>query len=181
MTDEVRRILMKEVYTIQDVAKIVDKTTATVRSWEVKKITPKHKNKSDNGWKTYTRRDLEELLNALLNYKWERTVIKNEQDLEFIQQLTSLTSSVQSVDGKLLKLDDIDEDLNTIKAGLQKSLLYTLRGIRYELVDRGWCTTEEKIEFQEAYNAYHALGENGVADSYKEEVMNLPEKRIGDE
>ena len=84
MTDEVRRILMKEVYTIQDVAKIVNKTTATVRSWEVKKITPKHKNKSDNGWNTYTRRDLEELLNALLNYKWERTVIKNEQDLEFI-------------------------------------------------------------------------------------------------
>ena len=38
MTDEVRRILMKEVYTIQDVAKIVDKTTPTVRSWEVKKI-----------------------------------------------------------------------------------------------------------------------------------------------
>ena len=105
----------------------------------------------------------------------------HKQDLEFIQQLTSLTSSVQSVDGKLLKLDDIDKDLNTIKVGLQKSLLYTLRGIHYELVSRGWCTAEEKIEFQEAYNAYHALGENGVADSYKKEVMNLPEKRIGDE
>ena len=102
-------------------------------------------------------------------------------DKLFIQQLTSLTSSVQRVDGKLLKLDDIDKYLNTIKIGLQKSLLYTLRGIHYELVTRGWCTTEEKIEFQEAYNAYHALGENGVADNYKKEVMNLPEKRIGDE
>lgn len=105
----------------------------------------------------------------------------HKQDLEFIQQLTSLTSSVQNVDSKLLKLDDINKDLNTIKAGLQKTLLYTLRGIHYELVSRGWCTAEEKMEFQEAYDAYHSLGENGIADSYKKEVMDLPEKRIGDE
>lgn len=105
----------------------------------------------------------------------------HKQDLDFIQQLTSLTSSIQSIDVKLLKLDDINKDLNTIKIGLQKSLLYTLREIRYELVTRGWCTAEEKLEFQEAYDAYHALGKNGVADSYKKEVMGLPERKIGDE
>lgn len=84
MTKEIRKILLKEVYTIQDVATIVGKTTATVRSWETKKITPKLKNKSENGWKQYTRRDLENLLEHLLNYKWERKVINNVEDLEFI-------------------------------------------------------------------------------------------------
>lgn len=84
ITKEIRQILMKEVYTIQDVAKIVNKTTATVRSWEDKKITPSFKKHSDNGWKLYTRRDLEELLTCLLNHNWRRNVIKNVEDLEFI-------------------------------------------------------------------------------------------------
>lgn len=84
MTNKVRKILMKEVYTIQDVAEIVNKTTATIRSWENKKIIPKLKHKSDNGWKMYTRRDLEDLLEHILNHNWERQVIKNEKDLEFI-------------------------------------------------------------------------------------------------
>jgi len=84
MTKEIEQILIKEFYTIQDIAKIVNKTTATVRSWEDKKITPVFRNHSDNGWRMYSRRDLEELLTSLLNYNWKRNVLDNINDLEFI-------------------------------------------------------------------------------------------------
>lgn len=103
------------------------------------------------------------------------------QDLDFIKQLTTITCAIQQIDAKLLKLDNINEDLDMIKDGLQKSLLHTLRELHYELVSRNWCTAEEKKEFQETYDAYHALGKNGVADSYKADVLALPEKRIGDD
>lgn len=105
-----------------------------------------------------------------------------DQDRDFSRQITDVKDMNQQICEKLEALDDIKSDLTLVKGGLQKSLLFSLRELHNELaVRRKWCTPQEKIEFQETYSIYHALGENGVADNYYREVMALPEKKPGDE
>ena len=77
-------IIQKEEFNIKDLAKIVNKQTQTVRSWEKKGIISKPENKYENGWRKYTKEDLADALDSILKYNWERKVIKNESEIEFI-------------------------------------------------------------------------------------------------
>jgi DNA-binding transcriptional MerR regulator len=49
--------LNKEYFNIKDLAKIVKKETQTIRSWEAKGIIQKPQNRSDNGWREYSRNE----------------------------------------------------------------------------------------------------------------------------
>lgn len=101
-----------------------------------------------------------------------------QQDVDLIKQMVDITATVQEIESKLSCLGSIDKNIEMVKKGLQKSLLFSLRGIHFELVyQRKWATAQEKKEFCETYKAYHALGENGVADKYFKEVMDLPERQ----
>ena len=83
MKDE---ILNKTVFNIKDLADIVKKETQTIRSWETKGIIPRPKKKTDKKqeWREYTREDLASALEAILNYNWQRKVIKNESEIQYI-------------------------------------------------------------------------------------------------
>lgn len=77
-------LLQKEYFNIKDLAKIVNKETQTVRSWEKKGIIPKPENKYDNGWRMYSKEDLATALENILQYNWQRKVIKNESEIKFV-------------------------------------------------------------------------------------------------
>jgi DNA-binding transcriptional MerR regulator len=81
MKDE---LLNKNSFNIRDLATIVKKETQTIRSWETKGIIPKPSLKSENGWREYTKEDLANTLEAILNYSWQRKVIKNESEIQYI-------------------------------------------------------------------------------------------------
>jgi DNA-binding transcriptional MerR regulator len=76
--------LNKEYFNIKDLAKIVKKETQTIRSWEAKGIIQKPQNRSDNGWREYSRNELATVLESILSYNWQRKVIKNEIEIQHI-------------------------------------------------------------------------------------------------
>ena len=133
----------------------------------------------------YESKQRKEKMDLLLK-QYEELMQKHEQledqDIDFSRQILEVKNMNSQICEKLGALEDIKSDLTLVKGGLQKSLLFSLRELHHELVvRRKWCTPQEKIEFNETYSIYHALGENGVADNYYREVMALPEKKPGDE
>lgn len=79
MTDE---FFKKESYTIKDLASIVKKETNTIRSWEHKNIISKP-GKSSNNWRQYSKEELADTLETVLNFDWDRKVIKNKAEIQY--------------------------------------------------------------------------------------------------
>lgn len=42
-------------------------------------------------------------------------------------------------------------------------------------INKGWCTGSKKRELERWYKAYKKAGHNHLADSYIDDIMNLPE------
>jgi hypothetical protein len=61
----------------------VNKDQRTIRSWEIKGIIKKPPKDSRN-WRRYSRDDLAECLETILNHPWKRKVIKNEQEIQYV-------------------------------------------------------------------------------------------------
>lgn len=75
------------------------------------------------------------------------------------------------------RIDKIDIDVTSIKAGNQASLRNILYRVYNECKHKGFATIEEKENFINLYNKYHDLGANGVMDSTKEKMMSLPTEK----
>lgn len=84
MTKIVNRLMFKQIYTIKDLALILNKKTQTIRKWENKGIISKCKNYSDNGWREYSRIEFANILEEIINYPWERN---NLRHIGYIQYL----------------------------------------------------------------------------------------------
>lgn len=78
------QFLEKEFFTIQDVAKITNRTTQTVRSWEKKGVILEADKRGDNNWRQYSRTRMAEVLEKILNHPWDRKVIKNVDEVEYV-------------------------------------------------------------------------------------------------
>ena len=76
-------LLAKKYFDIEDFARIVNKDQRTIRSWEIKGIIKKPPKDSRN-WRRYSRADLAECLETILNYPWKRRVIKNEEEIQYV-------------------------------------------------------------------------------------------------
>lgn len=76
----------KETFNIQDLARIVKKETQTIRAWEIKNIIKRPMKKTDDKheWREYTKENLAQALEDILNYPWKRKVIKNEFEIRYI-------------------------------------------------------------------------------------------------
>lgn len=72
----------KESYTIKDLAILVRKETNTIRSWEHKNIINKP-GKSSNNWRQYSKDELADTLETVLNFDWDRKVIKNKSEIQY--------------------------------------------------------------------------------------------------
>lgn len=82
-----KKLLCKQYFNIKDLASIVKKETQTIRSWEKKNIIAKPDTMSDHGkiqWREYSREALANVLEQILKYPWERQVIKNKNEIQFL-------------------------------------------------------------------------------------------------
>lgn len=77
MLKSIEDLLAKETFTIKDLAFILCKQTQTIRKWEKKGIISKCKHYGNNGWRQYNRLEFADVLEEVLNYKWERNTIFN--------------------------------------------------------------------------------------------------------
>ena len=44
-------------------------------------------------------------------------------------------------------------------------------------LDDGWISEEHMEDWENQYQAYHSLGENGILDSRREDLLKLPNKK----
>ena len=44
-------------------------------------------------------------------------------------------------------------------------------------MDSGWISEEHMEDWENQYKAYHSLGENGILDSRREQLLQLPNKK----
>ena len=44
-------------------------------------------------------------------------------------------------------------------------------------MDDGWISEEHMEDWENQYQAYHSLGENGILDSRREQLLQLPNKK----
>lgn len=44
-------------------------------------------------------------------------------------------------------------------------------------MDDGWISDEHMEDWENQYKAYHSLGENGILDSRREQLLQLPNKK----
>lgn len=126
----------------------------------------------------YSKRKRDEKIDKLLESNEANTKMSQEILMKYLATLNEF----KEISKEIKKIDEFQKDLRSIKQGLQKSLLYSIRETHAEYCyRRKWVTAEEKKEFCETYKIYHSLGENGVANGYYDEVMALPEREIGGE
>lgn len=92
------KILSKEVFNIQDLAEVTKRKTQTIRSWEKKEIIKSSDMRNDNNWRQYSKERFVEILRQILEYPWERQVIKNVAEVEYIiNELTNNSSKEKAV------------------------------------------------------------------------------------
>lgn len=64
---------------------------------------------------------------------------------------------------------------------LMKSQQAQMRSHLLELydkyIDRGWISEDELLDWENQYQAYHSLGQNGILDAKRQQVLALPNKR----
>lgn len=84
---------------------------------------------------------------------------------------------------KYIKLKQREQDIkiNALMYGVQASLRdRLLQSYRYH-ESLGYMPYDEKESWLNSYSAYHSLGKNGVMDSIKGKVMEMPLKEESDE
>lgn len=69
---------------------------------------------------------------------------------------------------------ELQAQLQTLCYGVQALLRNKMRELNevYHVV--GWCTVEQKENFNNLYEQYHQLGSNGVMTHIKDEILAMP-------
>lgn len=70
--------------------------------------------------------------------------------------------------------ETLNETNEIMKKGIQALLRHELYSVYNEWIVKGYCPNEIKNDFENMYQQYHALGKNGVMDSLRNEIQNLP-------
>lgn len=84
MMNSIDKLIEKESFNIQDVAEVTKRKTQTIRAWEKKGIIPEADMRSANNWRLYSRTCFIQLLQNLLDHPWERQVIKNVDEVQYV-------------------------------------------------------------------------------------------------
>lgn len=91
---------------------------------------------------------------------------------------TTLSALILSIVTSLIgfwvgKVREQSKEAAAIKHGLQAILRDRMLTLYNEARKSGHTTIEEKSNFDNLYNSYHALGLNGVMDEIHDEFMNM--------
>ena len=98
------------------------------------------------------------------------------------QMLEVVTTSLNNALSEQLKpletaIVDIQNDLAKVKKGVQVSNRNDLEEIADKALDSGYCSLYDKQRFEATYQAYHALGKNGVMDKKRDRLLAMPERK----
>lgn len=75
------------------------------------------------------------------------------------------------------KLLQFGHDMRILMNAQQKQMRRTLLIDYHKYMDAGKITDEELDLWEEDYQAYHSLGENGIMDFRRDDLMELSKKR----
>jgi DNA-binding transcriptional MerR regulator len=88
------KILDGNALSISDLAKLLNKKSATIRTWELKGIIPKARKNEQTNHREYNQSDLLVVLQNIMKYSWERNCL-NKEELEKIIHYLSLAESTK--------------------------------------------------------------------------------------
>ena len=75
-------------------------------------------------------------------------------------------------------LRDIDSKLDTLTEATQTTMRATLIHNAEKYFERGWITPEERASWCDMHDKYAAMGFNGLIDSYRLKLDQLPDREI---
>lgn len=97
-----KKILNNDMFTITDVAHIFNKKTSTIRTWEAIGLIPKVKKYSQNEdndemhkRRMYTRQELYDTINNVLNFNWTRNCL-DRKELTTIMEYIKINLDIEN-------------------------------------------------------------------------------------
>ena len=72
----------------------------------------------------------------------------------------------------------MDGKVDTIMGATQTTMRATLIHNYEKYADRGWLTPEERASWCDMHDKYSAMGFNGLIDTYREKLDQLPDREI---
>lgn len=95
-------------------------------------------------------------------------------DIMAIVGIPSLFTMVVFITKTIYKLS---KKISILMDAQQKQMRRDLTNDYHTYMDRGYIEDDELDLFEAGYQAYHALGENGIMDSRREDLIKLNSKR----
>ena len=71
-----------------------------------------------------------------------------------------------------------DGKLDTIMGATQTTMRATLIHNYEKYAERGWLTPEERASWCDMHDKYAAMGFNGLIDTYRDKLNQLPDKEL---
>ena len=99
---------------------------------------------------------------------------KEQQDIirEVISEENApIREQVQAIKSDIDELNKTDHNQRKAIQAILRDRLYSLSN---KYLNKGWVSKEELDNFENIYQQYHNLGKNGVMDSRREKVLDLP-------
>lgn len=97
-----------------------------------------------------------------------------KQNMEDIKDDVSNVKKV--VDGNRSSLNDVKEEVETLKNSSRSSRRYLLYKDLEMAIERGWTTLEERREIAKLFDSYKILGGNGEIETMYQIYIQLPMK-----
>ncbi|HEP1794286.1 TPA: hypothetical protein VB881_000903 [Streptococcus suis] len=97
-----------------------------------------------------------------------------KQNMEDIKDDVSNVKKV--VDGNRSSLNDVKEEVSTLKNSSRSSRRYLLYKDLENAIKQGWTTLEERREIAKLFDSYKILGGNGEIDTMYQIYIQLPMK-----
>ncbi|HEM4278959.1 hypothetical protein HO431_08975 [Streptococcus suis] len=97
-----------------------------------------------------------------------------KQNMEDIKDDVSNVKKV--VDGNRSSLNDVKEEVSTLKNSSRSSRRYLLYKDLEIAIERGWTTLEERREIAKLFDSYKILGGNGEIETMYQIYIQLPIK-----
>ncbi|CYU11727.1 hypothetical protein HO609_02375 [Streptococcus suis] len=97
-----------------------------------------------------------------------------KQNMEDIKDDVSNVKKV--VDGNRSSLNDVKEEVSTLKNSSRSSRRYLLYKDLENAIEQGWTTLEERREIAKLFDSYKILGGNGEIETMYQIYIQLPIK-----
>ena len=98
--------------------------------------------------------------------------LRHEQHLKELKLIVN-----EAIEPLKSDLAEVKEDIILVKKGTQATCRNDLEEMFALAEKEGFCSNEDKQKFEATYQAYHALGKNGVMDAKRSRILSMPETK----